>query len=62
MSAKRKRKPAQRGYWILLHVGECPACGRRQGYQERCYTERPENPEERVIRMTDEETYCGCEP
>lgn len=50
----------ERVHWYRLHKGECPVCGRDASYRERVYGPKPENPQERVREMPDQETYDQC--
>ena len=48
-------------YWYRMHYGECPVCGRDASYRECVYGIRPDRREDRVIPMSYQEAYCGCD-
>ncbi len=50
MSTREKVRPVsrRRGYWYKRFITECPVCGRGDDYRERQYSERPEDPRDRV--------------
>lgn len=50
-----------RPHWYRQYIGFCPVCGRDQGYKERVYGEKPEDPKERYVMLDDKQTYDGCE-
>jgi hypothetical protein len=45
-------------YWYKLYVQVCPVCGKEDSWKERCYTPKPESPEER-ISYKEIYDYCG---
>ena len=55
------REKEHRPHWYRMVFGQCPPCGRDQSYRERVYGEKPADPAERCIWMSDQEGYCGCE-
>ncbi len=59
MEKKNKRAPSPK-HWYRLYIGECPVCGRDQSYRERVYGERPEDLKDRIIHLSDSETYDYC--
>ncbi len=50
-----------RSHWYRRVFGQCPPCGLDQSYRERVYGEKPSDPAKRVVWMSDQEAYCGCE-
>lgn len=53
---------AHRRWWTRTHLGECPVCGRSQIRKERVQNEPPPpTHDERIVTMSDQEAYCGCE-
>ncbi len=53
------KKPKQK-YWYRIHIGECPVCGRNQGWRERVYGKRPKDTEKRYVQLSQNETYDHC--
>lgn len=50
-----------RRYWTKMHIGECPVCGKDRSRKERVYDKPPPtDPNDRIVQLTDFETYCGC--
>lgn len=48
-------------YWYRIYVGECPVCGKDKGYRERVYGDRPSDPKDRYVYLSNSETYDHCE-
>lgn len=55
--ADKEEKPK---FWYRIYVGECPVCGRDKGFRERVYGEKPANPVERYVHLSDTQTYDHC--
>ncbi len=49
-------------YWYLYYIGECPLCGKDKSYKVRQYTNKPISKEDRIIYLSNSETYDGCPP
>ncbi len=54
-------KNPKKKYWYKFYVGECPVCGRDQGYKIRVNGEKPKSIEERYVQLGYQETYDYCE-
>jgi hypothetical protein len=50
-----------RKHWYRIYVGECPVCGRDQGYRERVYGRKPKSAKCRIVYLPDSQTYDHCE-
>ena len=48
-------------HWYRLYLGSCPVCGSDKSYRERVYGKRPEKLEDRVVYLSDTETYDWCD-
>jgi hypothetical protein len=59
MKTMIKRRPAKK-HWYKMYYGSCPVCGRDKSSRERVYGERPKDPKERYVYMSDFETYDHC--
>lgn len=44
-------------HWYRFYFGECPVCGKDKSYRERIYGIKPSNVEERVVFLTQEQTF-----
>ncbi len=49
-----------RPYWYRLYAGECPVCGRDRSYRQRVYGLRPLDVKDRVVYLSQTETYDHC--
>jgi hypothetical protein len=58
--SNRKGTAHLRPYWYLVHVGECPVCGRDQSHRERRYGKPPKKREHRYRPIPLNQCYCGC--
>jgi len=47
-------------YWYKQYVGECPVCGRNQGYKIRVNGKKPKNLKKVYIQLSHLETYDHC--
>lgn len=45
-------------YWYKYFIGECPFCGNDRSYKERIYSEKPKDREDRIERLSYQETFC----
>ena len=51
----------QKQYWYRRYIGECPVCGRDKSYKERVCGEKPTDPKDRIVYLSDTQTYDYCE-
>ncbi len=54
------RVPRDEPHWYRQYIGECPVCGRDKSYRERVAGERPADPRDRYVHLSDRQTYDGC--
>lgn len=48
-------------HWYKQHIGECPVCGRDKSFRERVYGERPEDPKDRYVYLSEQSCYDYCD-
>ncbi len=53
-------KKTSRPHWYLQHIGECPGCGRDTSFRVRVYGQKPEDPEDRYVHLSNTQTYDQC--
>lgn len=53
-------KKASKPHWYMIYVGECPVCGRDQGYRERVYGKKPKDQRKCYKQLSTSETYDHC--
>ena len=59
MPIKMKQKKRKK-YWYRQYMGECPMCGRNQGWKERVYGEKPKDFTKIYIQLSESECYDHC--
>lgn len=47
-------------HWYRQYVGACPMCMSDRSYRVRVYGERPEDPRECCVVLSDREAYDYC--
>lgn len=52
-------KVVDRPHWYCIYVGECPVCGKDQGYRERVYGTKPDLVEDRYSQLP-QRACVGC--
>lgn len=61
MTEEHPLVPRNEPHWYRTYVGECPICGRDKSSRERVPGQRPSDPAERYVYLSDHETYDYCD-
>lgn len=48
-------------YWYKIYIGECPVCMKDKSYRLRMYDKKPKNKNNRIIYLSDNQTYDHCD-
>lgn len=56
---KKLNKKKQK-YWYKQYVGECPVCGRNQGWKEKVIGEKPNDFRKIYIQLSNSECFDHC--